>query len=889
MQTLYILDASGYLYRSYFAIRNMSNAKGESTNALYGFIRGVLKLFNDFHPEHFVVVFDGPNNAKPREDIYPAYKAHREKTPADLIYQINWARTFCERMNIPFLNIPEAEADDVMGAAAVWAEQRGAISYLCTTDKDMCQLVNEKTFLLNTFKENLIVDAKEVEKMHGVRPDQIIDYLAITGDASDNIPGVSGFGSKTTSSLLKDYGSLDYLLAHPGVLSGKKRETFERERENALISRQLVTLNTKIEIPEQENFYKIGVPDFEPLKAFYLDMNFNSLLKELEANTKTPSEQAQAVEHVEYTLVDDVDALDLLIRYLSVQKEICFDTETTSQYPLKAELVGVGFGVEPRKAWYVPVNGKLGLDVVLGKIKPLLENAKIGFYGHNIKYDFHVMGNYGIGIGNICFDTILASFILNAHNRQHSLDALSLEYFSKVKIPTTDLLGKGKNQITMREVFVERVCEYCCEDVDYTVRLKLELEEQLRERKLDKLFFTLELPLLRILAGMERRGIYLDIPCLAETGVTLNINIAAKAKEIYEMAGEEFNLNSPKQLSAILFDKMGIHPPKKIATGHSTNAEVLDSLKHQYPIAQKVLDYRTLEKLRSTYVETLPGEVNPKTQRIHCTFNQSVASTGRLSCQDPNLQNIPVRTEEGRRIREAFKPERQGWSYLAADYSQIELRLLAHLSEDPTLVHAFKNGEDIHIYTASCIYNIPLSEVTKEQRQNAKAVNFGIVYGQGAWGLAEQLGISKKEAAAFIDLYFKRYPRVKEFVEECKEKARATGKAVTLTGRERAIPEINSKNAQLRAAAERLAVNTPLQGTAADLIKMAMLKVDERLHKGQHLGYMILQIHDELIFELPDFEVMALQPEIQKAMETVMTLKVPLIVDIEVGKNWKEC
>jgi DNA polymerase-1 len=415
------------------------------------------------------------------------------------------------------------------------------------------------------------------------------------------------------------------------------------------------------------------------------------------------------------------------------------------------------------------------------------------------------------------------------------------------------------------------------------------LEKELVERKLDTLFRTLELPLLPVLARMERQGIYLDIPQLQATGEFINQEIDSCVKVIYEMAGETFNLNSPKQLSHILFDKMGIHPPKKTATGHSTNADVLESLKNAYPFAGKVLEYRSLEKLRSTYIETLPGDVNTKSQRIHCTFNQSVASTGRLSCQDPNLQNIPVRTEDGRRIRQAFRPQKEGWSYLSADYSQIELRLLAHLSEDPTLLHAFNHGEDIHAYTASCIYDIPLDAVTNEQRYSAKAVNFGIVYGQGPWGLAEQLGIGKKEAAAFIDVYFKRYPRVKEFIEECKAKARATGKAVTMTGRERAIAEINSKNAQIRAAAERLAINTPLQGTAADLIKIAMLKIDALLLKERCLGYMILQIHDELIFELPDFEQIHLQFEIQQAMQSVMKLKVPLIVNIGVGKNWKEC
>lgn len=886
METLYIIDASGYLYRSYFAIRNMTNSKGESTNALFGFIRSVLKLISDFKVTHCVAVFDGPNNSKFREEIYPPYKIHREKMPGDLLYQIEWARTFCQLINIPFLNIPEVEADDVMGALALWTAKSGRKAYMCTSDKDMCQLVNDNIFVLNTYKENLIVGAKEVEEQFGVRPDQILDYLSITGDASDNIPGLAGFGPKTAAALLKEHGTLDHLLAHPELVTGKKRETIEREKDKALISRQLVTLKTDVAIPHDDLFYRLGHPELHALKEFYQRMNFNTLLKEMDVSCGKP----QNVDiPLEYNLVNTNEKLDELIAYLVQQPQICFTTKSTHQLPMKGELVGIGFGVAPGKAWYVPVNGPLDSSLILEKVKPLFENPKIGFYGHNAKHDYHVLKNSKIDVANICFDTLLASFILNASIRQHSLEALALEYFEKVKTPLNDLIGKGKQQVTLQDVFIEQVSTFCCEDIDYSVRLKLELEKQLKDRQLEKLYFSMELPLLKVLAKMERSGIYLDVPKLAETGVELTRNIQQCVSAIYEMAGEEFNVNSPKQLSHILFSKMGITPPKKIATGHSTNADVLESLKNEYPLAGKLLEYRTLEKLRSTYVETLPNEVNPKSHRIHCTFNQSVASTGRLSCQDPNLQNIPVRTEDGRRIREAFKPEKKGWSYLSADYSQIELRLLAHLSEDPTLLHAFNHGEDIHVYTASCIYDIPLNEVTKEQRQSAKAVNFGIVYGQGPWGLAEQLGIGKKEAATFIDLYFKRYPRVREFVEDCKAKARLSGKTLTMTGRERAIPEINSKNAQIRSAAERLAVNTPLQGTAADLIKMAMLKIDELLSKQNHLGFMILQIHDELIFEMPDFEMMALRPAIQQAMQSVMKLKVPLIVDIEVGKNWKEC
>jgi DNA polymerase-1 len=464
-----------------------------------------------------------------------------------------------------------------------------------------------------------------------------------------------------------------------------------------------------------------------------------------------------------------------------------------------------------------------------------------------------------------------------------------MQYFGKAMIEITDLIGKGKKAVTMREVPIEKVCTYCCEDADYTCRLKKIFEDQLKERKLEKMMFDIELPLLRVLAQMERRGIFLDVAVLEKQAHEILHKISAVQQEIYGLAGEEFNLNSPKQLSEILLHKLHIPLPKKTATGFSTNADILESLQNEYPIARVILDYRTLEKLRSTYIENLPLEINPKTHRIHCTFNQSVAATGRLSCQDPNLQNIPVRSEEGKRIREAFRPELKGWSYLAADYSQIELRLLAHMSDDPNLIHAFNAGEDIHQYTASIVFDIPLNEVTPEQRQHAKAVNFGIIYGQQAFGLSQELKIEVKEASAFIEKYFKRYPKVREFIESCKAQARRTGKAVSLTGRERLIPEIHSKNGQIRQFAERLAVNSPLQGTAADLIKLAMLKIESLLAERDVRGYMILQIHDELIFELPDEEVEIFKPLVKEAMESVFKLKIPLVVDISIGKNWKEC
>ncbi|MBA3721606.1 MAG: DNA polymerase I [Parachlamydiaceae bacterium] len=891
MDKIYILDASGFLYRSYYAIRSMTNAKGESTNALFGFIRSVLKIFKDFDPTHIVSVFDGPNNAIARTKIYADYKAHRKGMPPDLIYQIQWAQEFCHLMGIPLLIPPNVEADDTIGTVAQWGASLGAHAYLCTSDKDMCQLVTDQIHILNTHKDNLILTPKEVEEQFGVRPDQMIDFLAITGDASDNVPGLPGFGPKTAVELLKTFGNLDYLLAHPRAVPGKKKQdTIVQYGEQALLSRKLVTIDTNVPVPLEIEFYRRVTPSFLHLKDFYAGMNFNSLIREMEPQlSELPAiVHAREVEEVHYILVDDEKALDDLIDYLSMQKEVCIDTETTSVLAIQAELVGIGLGVEQKKAWYIPTNGKLGIKKVLEKLKPLLENPNIQFFGHNLKYDYHVLLNYGIKF-TLGFDTILASYLLNSHNRQHSLDYLTLEIFDKVKIPIQELIGKGKNQISMADVPLEKICEYCCEDVDYTIRLKEVLSHRLQERGLVPIMNEIESPLLPILAQMERHGIFVDVDKLNVLSKEIVYEIHKLEKNIYDMAGEEFNLNSPKQLSHILFHKLEIRPPKKTATGHSTNADVLESLSADYPIANKLLEYRTLEKLRSTYIDTLPEQVNPKTRRIHCNFNQVVAATGRLSCQDPNLQNIPVRTPLGRNIREAFRPQHEGWSFLAADYSQIELRLLAHLSEDTALMDAFKSNEDIHAYTASLIFGVPLNEVTPEQRHQAKAVNFGIIYGQQAFGLAQELGIDNKIAAIFIQMYFERYKKVKEFLEFCKTSAKESGRAVTLLGRERLIPEINSKNGMLRMAAERLAVNTPIQGTQADLIKMAMIRIDKRLREEQKRGFMILQIHDELIFEVPNEELESVSKLVKETMEGVVKLKVPLIVDIHIGKNWKEC
>lgn len=888
MDKLYIIDASGYLYSAYFAIRNMTNNKGESTNALFGFVRSVHKIIKDCQAEHVVAIFDGPNNAKKRKEIYPQYKAHRQAMPDDLGYQITRAQHLCTLLGLPWLSLPEVEADDTMGSIANWAKGHGMHVYLCSGDKDLCQLIDEDVSILNANKDHMVIGPKEVEELHGIPPKLMVDYLALVGDASDNVPGLPGFGPKTAAKLLMEFGGLDALLQHPErVAEKKKRETLQQQGQLALLSRQLVTIETQVEFPRDLHFFHRKEVQKRELRAFYQEMNFKSLLKELESDVDIPEPAARLAAN--YTLVDDEESFVALLEKLSQQNSIGFSTTSTGLHPLQAELVGIGFAVEPGNAWYVPVNGSLGLERVLKGLRPLFENQKISFYGHNVKYDMHILENYGLSPAVIGFDTMVAAYLLYSQRGQYSLDALSLQLFNEIKTPLEKLVGKGKNVISMRDLPIEKACLHCGEEVDYTCRLKEVLEKEIAERQLSSLLYDLEMPLLRVLADMELHGIYVDVNRLDALGVELKQQIASLQTQIFNLAGEEFNLNSPKQLGDILL-KLGIKSTKKTATGQiKTDSDVLESLKLRYPIAALVLEYRGVEKLRSTYVETLPSEVNSKTGRIHCTFNQTVAATGRLSCQNPNLQNIPIRTEIGRRIREAFTPQKPGWSYLGADYSQIELRLLAHFSDDPYLLEAFNRHADVHSHTASILFNLPLEQVTAELRQQAKAVNFGIIYGQQAFGLSQALGIDISAATAFIEMYFQRYTRVKAFIESCKEKARLSGKTVTLIGREREIGEILSKNMHLRSAAERLAVNTPLQGTAADMIKMAMVEMARKIKQAGLQAMMILQVHDELIFEVPDEEISQLQPMVRQVMEQVVKLKVPLIVDIAIGKNWKEC
>lgn len=887
MKNLYILDAVSFLFRSYFAIRGMTNPHGQSTNALYGFIRSIQKIQKDFSPDTIVAVFDGPNNKQARTAIYEEYKSNREGMPEDLFPQLEWAHHFCEAAGIPYLSEEGVEADDLIGAIAKWAESRGTEVFICSSDKDLCQLVTDKVFMLNTHKDNLLIDRLKVEEIHGVKPEQIVDYLAIMGDKSDNIPGIPGFGPKTAATLLQEYGTLEEILCKVDEMSNQKRaEKIKAHAEDARMSKRLASLILDVPYPQEEGFYFVKSPNLEALNALYRKMNFNTLLKELgQEQIITPEEKTPTQETVSYRVVDTESDLKSLIASLQKEPFVCFDTETDQLSPMHAQMVGIGFCVEKGKAWYVPTNGNLGLETVLSHIKPLLESPHTAFYGHNVKYDIHILKNHGIHLHNIGFDTMVASYLLAPQNNRHGLDTIALEKFGKVKTAIKDLIGSGKKEISMRDVPIDQVGPYCCEDVDYTCRLKNLFENEIEKEGLLDVFYEIELPLIPVLVDMERYGMYLERDKLQKMSEVLREKLSLLEKEIYDLAGEEFNIKSPKQLGEILFDKLQISLGGK---KKSTRADVLESLKDEYPIANKILAYRVLEKLRSTYTEALPLQVNEETGRIHCSFMQTVTATGRLSCKDPNLQNIPIRSEEGRKIREAFVPELPGWVYLSADYSQIELRLLAHLSGDPKLINAFNQQEDIHASTAATVFDVPIANVTKEMRSGAKAVNFGIIYGQQAYGLSQELGIDMKEASNFIKKYFERYPGVRDYIESSKEKVRKTGVATTMFDRKRPIPEINSTNGMIRSAAERLAVNTPLQGSQADIIKKAMIQVHEAL-KEEHLAHMVLQIHDELIFELPEENVPHVQEIVKTIMENITSLSVPLIVNIAVGKNWGEC
>lgn len=875
---LFLIDGNSFCYRAFYAIRSLSNSKGMPTNAVYGFVTMLNKLVKDNKPDMLAVAFDlkGPTF---RHEKYEEYKIHRKPMPDDLASQMDYIKKAVQAYNIPIYEIQGYEADDVLATLASKAEARDIDVFIVTGDKDALQLVGPHIKVASTHKEGLIYDKSKIEEVYGVTPDRIVDLMSLMGDATDNIPGVPGIGEKTAVELIKEFGSLDNLLKNVDKVKGEsKKKTLKENEKLAHLSRELAVLDTDVPIKIDFDDLKVKPPDQSSLAELFKELEFKSLLREFTPKGKLDSK---------YELVQDAKRFEKLAAELAEVSEFAFDFETTSEDPVRADLVGLSFSWKTGHAYYVPVNKYFDVDTVVKALKPVFENKKIQKIGQNIKYEYIVLSKYGVRLRGIHFDTMVASYLLNPSKLSHGLDDISIDYLNhKMTTPIEELIGKGKSAITMDRVDVEKVSNYCCEDSDVTFRLKEVLSKELSGKDLDKLFYKVEMPLVEVLADMEINGISIDTGYLGKLSGEMEKKLDKLTKHIYEIAGEEFNINSPKQLSHILFEKLKLPIIKKTKTGISTDESVLMKLAGKHKLPKALIEYRELSKLKSTYVDSLPELVNPDTGRVHTSFNQTVTATGRLSSSDPNLQNIPIRTEEGRKIRKAFVPA-EGNILLSADYSQIELRVLAHLSGDRHLIKAFRDGLDIHTFTASLVMGIKEKEVTEAMRGMAKTVNFGIIYGMSPYGLSQSLEIEVDKAKEFIDAYFERYPDVKKYLDGLIAEAREKGFVTTILGRRRYIPEINSSDVRVKQFAERTALNTPIQGSAADIIKVAMIAIQEKLEKGFG-SKMILQVHDELVFDVIKKEEEDIMKIVRAGMEDVIKLDVPVTAHIETGNNWLE-
>jgi DNA polymerase-1 len=885
-RTAYIIDGNSYIYRAYYAVRDLRTSSGLPTNAVFGFCTMLFKIIQEKKPEFLAIAFD-PKGPTRRHGEYNAYKAHRPPMPRDLVPQIQYIHELVKAFRIPVFLVEGQEADDVIASFAHRAKNDGMNVMVVSGDKDLLQLVDDRVQVYDSMKD-ILYGPTEVEARFGVPPARVVEIMGLMGDAVDNIPGVPGVGEKTAQALIKQYGTIENVLSQTASITKPKlRKSLEESATEARLSRELARLHTDVPLTFSYDDLALTPPDNAVLIELLKKLEFTSLLK-LVSNTETEQEKA------DYRCVLTEADLRDMIAVLHAAPEFSFDTETTSLDPLSAELVGISFCVEPRIAYYIPfchdcggAPKQLDRDHTLSLLKPLFEDPSKNKVGQNIKYDVHVLNRYGVSVSGTLFDTMIASYLLNPGKTSHGLDAIALEYLGYKTITYGEVAGTGKKQVCFSQVAVETATRYSAEDADIALRLKLKLSPQLDQQNLKDLFHDLEMPLMEVLAEMERAGVLIDRVFLKEMSLQLATDITAIERSIYELADGEFNINSTKQLADILFNKLGLTPVKKTKTGFSTNVDVLDELAHLHPLPAEILKYRTLAKLKSTYVDALPLLINPETGRLHTSFNQAVAATGRLSSSDPNLQNIPIRTDVGRKIRRAFIAD-PGSSLLSADYSQIELRVLAHLSADPALIDTFRKDDDIHSRTASEVFGLPENEITAEMRRKAKAVNFGIIYGISAFSLAQDIGVSHGEAKRYIEGYFARYPRVQEFISRTIDEAKTRGYVTTLLGRRRFIPELSSSSAPVRNFGERTAVNTPIQGTAADLIKLAMLHIRERIHKESLKSIMILQVHDELLFETPDTEIERMKTLVKEEMEGVLKLEVPVKVDIGVGKNWDE-
>ena len=892
-----LVDGSSYLYRAFHALPPLTNSRGEPTGAVYGVANMLRKLLDDYTPEHVAVVFDAKGKTF-RDELFAEYKAHRPPMPDELRAQIEPLHALVRAMGLPLLQVPGVEADDVIGTLARQAAAEGRHTLISTGDKDMAQLVDAHVTLINTMSNTTLDPAGVVEKF-GVPPERIIDYLALVGDSSDNIPGVPKVGPKTAAKWLNEYGSLDAIIEHADEIKGKVGESLRASLETLDLSRQLATIRCDVELEQAPDGLRRETPDREALRDWYQKLEFNSWLRQLDGDSAPEAARPAAREPVdaEYETVLTQRQLDAWLKRLKQAELFAFDTETTSLRYMEAHIVGVSFAVEAGRAAYVPLAhdypgapGQLDRDRVLEQLQPLLEDPERAKLGQHLKYDLNVLANHGITLRGVAHDTMLESYVLDSTATRHDMDSLARKYLDHQTILFEEVAGKGAKQLSFNQVAIEDAAPYAAEDADITLRLHETLWPRLQaEPGLRAVYQEIEIPLIPILAAMEQRGVLVDRDLLARQSRELARRLHEIETEAHEIAGQPFNLGSPKQIQEILFDKLELPVLAKTPKGAPSTAEnVLQELADQgHELPRVLLEHRSLSKLKSTYTDKLPEQIDPATGRVHTSYHQAVAATGRLSSSDPNLQNIPIRTEEGRRIRQAFIAP-AGYRLLAADYSQIELRIMAHLSGDAGLLAAFAAGEDIHRATAAEVFGVDPQQVTGDQRRSAKAINFGLIYGMSAFGLARQLGIDRGAAQRYVDLYFDRYPGVKRYMDETREQAREQGYVETVFGRRLYLPEIRDRNGQRRAAAERTAINAPMQGTAADIIKRAMLRV-EAWNKPSGLDVtLIMQVHDELVFEVAKKDIEAAKSGICAAMEGAAELSVPLRVEVGTGHNWDE-
>lgn len=911
---LFLLDAMALIYRAYFAMNKNPriNSKGFNTSAILGFANTLYDIIRNEKPTHLGVAFDTMAPTQRHID-FADYKANREKMPDDIEKAIPYVIDMVKAFNIPVLMAEGFEADDVIGTLAKTAEKQGFITYMMTPDKDFGQLVTENILM---YKPARAGDAAEVWGVaevcarYGIeRPEQVIDILGLMGDASDNIPGIPGVGEKTAIKLIQEFGSMENLLANTHQLKGKLKENVEQFASQGLQSKQLATIITDAPVPFEPENLKMGRPDFEKLKALFDELEFRTFAKRVFSEMQPATgdlfgelpedEQGRepgarktiaTVDH-HYELVEGSEAVKSLMTELLKHKTLSFDTETTALDAHTAELVGLSFAVKPHHAWYVPMPDNYHqCQQMLELFMPLFSNSQILKVGQNMKYDISVLRWYDMPVAGPLFDTMIAHYLIEPEQR-HSMDYMAETLLNYSPVPIENLIGKkGKDQGSMRDVPLEQIKEYAAEDADITLQLYHKLAPGLEAGGLEKLMHNIEMPLVNVLADMEAEGVKLDIATLKEIGDQMHSEIVQLEAEIHALAGGAFNIASPKQLGEVLFEKLGLSTSaKKTKTGqYPTGEEVLSRLVHEHPIVEKILDYRQLTKLKSTYVDALPALVNPRDGRVHTSYNQAVAATGRLSSNNPNLQNIPIRTDRGREIRKAFVPRNKSFTLLAADYSQIELRIIAHLSGDKGMIEAFNTGHDIHAATASKVYGIPIGQVTKEMRRNAKTVNFGIIYGISAFGLSERLGIARGEASQIIASYFREYHGIKEYMNRQIEFARKHGYVETMLGRRRYLRDINSANSVVRSFAERNAINAPIQGSSADMIKLAMINIQAGMKKLGMQSKMILQVHDELVFDAHMDELETLKPLVASYMRDALPLSVPVVVEMNTGNNWLE-